>query len=281
MDKSKREIARLITRIENGSEPIENLLALHSNPTIVGITGAPGSGKSTLVSALAKAMVESRKVGIIAVDPSSPISGGALLGDRIRLNFVHENLFFRSVATRGMRSVSKSAYAIAKALGANGYDIVFIETVGGGQEDYDICAIGDLSLLILSPGSGDGIQMLKSGIIELVDAIVLNKNDVEGAESFYDMLVGAFPDKRIFRTTALYGRGTEELASFLSSWKSSEDHRKKAAIRSFLGVLLKEELFSAFVRENEDLFEEEVTAVARREKDIYEALSELKARATR
>jgi len=275
----KREIGRLITRIENGSEPV---LKGRADTTIVGVTGSPGSGKSSLVNAIAKALVESgKRVGVVAVDPSSPLSGGAILGDRIRLSFAHENLFFRSVATRGMRSVSKSTYAIAKVLGANGYEIVFIETVGGGQEDYDVCAISDLVLLVLSPNSGDSIQMLKSGIMELADVFVMNKSDIEGSEMFYSMLKQGFPDKKVFRTIAIRNSGVDEIVSLVSSWKGTEDHKKEAVIRNFLATMLKEELFSVFVRENKDLFDEEARAVARREKDLYEALSELKARATR
>jgi LAO/AO transport system kinase len=270
----KREIGRLITRIENGSEPA---FKDRAETTIVGVTGSPGSGKSTLVSAIAKTLVESgKRVGVVAVDPSSPLSGGAILGDRIRLSFSHENLFFRSVATRGMRSVSKSTYAIAKVLGANGYGIVFIETVGGGQEDYDVCAISDLVLLVLSPNSGDSIQMLKSGIMELADVFVMNKSDIEGSEMFYSMLKQGFPDKKVFRTIAIRNSGVDEIASLVSSWKGTEDHRKEAVIRNFLATMLKEELFSVFVRENKDLFDEEVRAVARREKDLYEAIAELK-----
>lgn len=270
--RSKREIAKLITQIENGAE----LTPPHSEATIVGVTGAPGSGKSTLISAISRALIDKgKKIGVIAVDPSSPISGGAVLGDRIRLNFTHENLFFRSIATRGMRSISKSAYAIAKLLGASGYDVIIIETVGGGQEDYEICAISDLSLLVLCPESGDSIQMLKSGIIELADSIVLNKSDMEGSEIFYTMLKNSFPEKNIFRTVALYGKGVEELTSFMLSWKSAEDHRKEAAIRSFLAMMLKEELFSRFLKESRGVFEENVRAVARREKEIYEAIDDL------
>jgi len=272
MNKSKRELAKLITQVEDGFE----LTPPHSEATIVGVTGAPGSGKSTLISAISKALIDrGKRIGVIAVDPSSPVSGGAVLGDRIRLNFTHENLFFRSIATRGMRSISKSAYTIAKLLGANGYDMVIIETVGGGQEDYEICAISDLSLLVLCPESGDSIQMLKSGIIELADSIVLNKSDMEGSETFYTMLKNSFPEKHIFRTVALYGKGVEELTSFMLSWKGAEDHRKEAAVRSFLAMMLKEELFSRFLKEKKDIFEENVRAVAKREKEMYEAIEDL------
>ncbi len=191
-------IARLMTLIENEApEGLDALGALYQHTGrahIIGITGAPGTGKSTLVNGLAKHFRSSQpqsadaipKVGIIAVDPSSPFSGGAILGDRIRMRDLagDDGVFIRSMASRGaLGGVARATSNIADVLDAAGYDLVIIETVGAGQAEVDIASAAHTTVVIDSPGLGDVIQANKAGILEIADILVVNKADLQGAEN--------------------------------------------------------------------------------------------------
>lgn len=184
-----RALARAITKIENRSPGYRDLVSeLHShtgNATVVGITGSPGAGKSTLVDKLAKQYRnQGDTVGIIAVDPSSPYTGGAVLGDRIRMasNVGDMDVFFRSMSARGQLGGLSTATADAvKALDAFGKDRIIIETVGAGQNEIDIVKTADTVVVLVQPGSGDDVQMLKAGILEIGDIFVVNKADMSGA----------------------------------------------------------------------------------------------------
>jgi len=185
-----RALARAITSVENrdpnSSALLKALFAHSGNARILGLTGSPGAGKSTLVDALAREYRKQQKtIGIVAVDPTSPFSGGAILGDRIRMSSHHTDpgIFIRSMATRGaLGGLSHTTADIATVLDASGRDLVMIETVGVGQDEIDIVRLADVTLVILVPGMGDDVQSIKAGIMEIADIFVINKADRDGAD---------------------------------------------------------------------------------------------------
>ncbi len=186
----RRALARLITRVENRtSDALEALAALHphtGNAYLVGITGAPGTGKSTLVNALARLVrARGQKVGIIAVDPTSPFSGGAVLGDRIRMSELagDRGVFIRSMANRGsLGGLAATTVDVARVLDAAGFDVVLIETVGAGQSEVEIASAAHTTVVVEAPGLGDDVQAIKAGILEIADVLAVNKADRPGAE---------------------------------------------------------------------------------------------------
>ncbi|MFC7098040.1 methylmalonyl Co-A mutase-associated GTPase MeaB [Halobaculum marinum] len=190
LDGKHRALARVITKIENRSTGYRDIVSqLHTHTghaDVIGITGSPGAGKSTLVDKLAKTYRDrGDTVGVIAVDPSSPYTGGAVLGDRIRMasNVGDMDVFFRSMSARGtLGGLSTATSDAVKALDAFGKDKVIIETVGAGQNEVDIVRTADTVCVLVQPGSGDDVQMLKAGILEIGDVFVVNKADMDGAE---------------------------------------------------------------------------------------------------
>ncbi|KJK37521.1 transporter [Lentzea aerocolonigenes] len=189
-DGEPRAVARLISLVEQGSSQLPEVaaaLAPHTgNAQVVGITGAPGVGKSTSTNALVRAYREQgKRVAVVAVDPSSPFSGGALLGDRVRMgdHATDPGVFIRSMATRGhLGGLSWATPQALRVLDAAGFDVILVETVGVGQSEVEIVALADTTLVLLAPGMGDGIQAAKAGILEIADVFVVNKADRDGAD---------------------------------------------------------------------------------------------------
>ena len=187
----RRALARLLTQIENGAPEAEAALAAlfaHTGRAhLIGITGPPGSGKSSLVSALAKVYRQAQlSVGIVAVDPSSPFSGGAILGDRIRMRDLagDSGVFIRSMASRGsLGGLARATADVARALDAAGFDRVLIETVGAGQTEVEIARAAQTTVVVEAPGLGDDVQAIKAGLLEVADVLVVNKADQPGADA--------------------------------------------------------------------------------------------------
>ena len=231
----RRALARAITLIESSDERayelIKQLYPETGRAYAVGVTGPPGVGKSSLISALVRHVrAQDRSVGVISVDPSSPFTRGALLGDRIRLadHFLDPEVFIRSMGTRGhLGGLAEATLQAALLLDAAGKDLLFLETVGAGQSEVEIITISDTVLLVLMPGSGDSIQALKAGIMEIPDVIAVNKRDHPAAKTMVNevrSILALDTDEGwrppIVLTEALQGEGIEEL------WEEIEQHRR-------------------------------------------------------
>ncbi len=231
-----RALARVISAVENRtpgwSELLKALFPHTGRARILGLTGAPGAGKSTLVDQLARLYrKENRTVGIIAVDPTSPYTGGAILGDRIRMqeHFSDPGIYIRSMATRGsLGGLARTTADVATVLDASGRDLVMIETVGVGQDEVDIVRLADITVVILVPGMGDDVQIIKAGIMEIADIFVINKSDREGAERV-EREIRALQSLAtrtdnwtppIVKTVATEGTGIQEVAAAIAEYEA-------------------------------------------------------------
>jgi len=227
-DGERRAIATVITELERLSPAAPALLKAMQphlgRALVVGFTGPPGAGKSTLVnSVIAHVRAEGHTVGVIAVDPSSPVSGGAILGDRVRMSAAHddEGVFVRSLSSRGyLGGLSPAAVRIIDALDAAGRDLILLETVGTGQSEIDVAEVADVRVVVSAPGLGDDIQAMKSGLLEIADILVVNKGDRPGAELTLQQLMGALSIRAtrgekppVLKTTATTGEGVPQLVA--------------------------------------------------------------------
>jgi LAO/AO transport system kinase len=224
-----RELARLATLIENGApEALEYLAAAPGGDgLVVGITGPPGVGKSSLVDALATEIRRREKtIAIVAVDPSSRSTGGAILGDRVRMQRHHADpgVFIRSMATRGATGgLARTSAVLSRLFRSAGFDFIFIETVGVGQDEIDVAAVADVTIVVLAPGMGDDVQAIKAGIMEIADIFVINKADRPGAEQTQREIEAMLslgdgtPRPSIYRTIATEGTGISEILADLET----------------------------------------------------------------
>lgn len=235
---SFRALARALTLVENDIEPAPALLKsinIKHNVPVIGITGPPGAGKSTLVNAITDWYVErGKRVAILAVDPTSPFNFGSLLGDRIRMaqHFNKPNVYIRSIATRGaLGGISAKTLEMIDLIRSSNFDLILVETVGVGQSEVEIAGLADKTVVVLVPESGDEIQNIKSGLMEIAQAFVVNKADREGADTFANHLkkmVGqqhqAIP---IFKTVADKAQGIDALCKWMIKPAKIDNDRKK------------------------------------------------------
>lgn len=311
---NRRALARLISQVERGMDSLEGEDSAESiigavyphtgRAHVIGVTGAPGSGKSSLVNELAKAFRrQTRTVGVIAVDPSSPFTGGALLGDRIRMRDLSgdKGVFIRSMASRGrLGGLARATAGVVKILDAVGFEIILIETVGAGQAEVDIAGAAHTTLVVEAPGMGDDIQTIKAGILEIADIIVLNKSDRPGRESTVKALRAmlrlghstraradhpeSYWHPALQETVAINGEGIPDLVQTIQrhwehlhatgEWLEREKDRSRQEIEQLLSNHLLRRLARAVPQaEREGL----VAAVAQRQLDPYTAVAQLSA----
>jgi len=287
---NQRAIARAISLVENNrgaaQATMKKIFPYSGESLVIGVTGSPGSGKSTLVDQMTSILrKKKKKIGIVAVDPSSPFSGGAILGDRIRMmeHSVDSEVFIRSMATRGhLGGLAQATGEAIAILGAAGKDIILVETVGVGQDEVEVVKLADIVLVILTPGTGDEIQVFKAGIMEIADIFVLNKADSPGAErmerqlrAVLDLGLGGKALPPVVKTVATKGEGVKLLVSEIEALLASKDQeflaaRKKRLISWMLKDIISEKIYQNVTRHiSSSEFENLVERIYKREVDPY------------
>jgi GTPase len=294
-----RAIARAISKVEDGapeaSELMKEIFPRTGKALIIGITGSPGAGKSSLVDKLALLYRQrGERVGIVAVDPSSPFSGGAILGDRIRMQTLglDKNVFIRSMATRGnLGGLARATVDALTILDAAGYSRIIVETVGVGQDEVEVVKAADVSIVVLVPGMGDDIQAIKAGLMEIGDIFVINKADRDGVFATEKELQALLSlaerqdgwQPPIVKTVATESKGIEELAGAIDAFQASQltgevnRERRRAIARWRIVELLREQLVARLLESQQasaklDSLAEEV---ATRKRDPYSAVEEI------
>ena len=315
---NRLSISRLLTQVENdsveGRAALSKLFPHTGKAHLIGVTGAPGTGKSSLVNQLAQyyRKNEDRKIAIVAVDPSSPFTGGAVLGDRVRMRDLSgdEGVFIRSMATRGsLGGIAQTTASFTQVFDAAGFEIIIIETVGAGQSEVDIARLAHTTLVVEAPGLGDDIQAIKAGILEVADILVINKADRPGVEiterALRSTLELAHPTKRVYRhhgqsmsvptvqsdmetlwippihkTVSTEGKGITELAESITKHaayiRQSGDWvaRDRARLGSELDAHIRAELMSRFLENiQQTKYDEVVEKVLNRSLSPYEAVN--------
>lgn len=316
LEGNRLALARLLTQVENDSPEgrlaLAELFQYTGKAHLVGVTGAPGTGKSSLVNQLALYYRKNanRRVAIVAVDPSSPFTGGAVLGDRVRMRDLagDEDVFIRSMASRGsLGGIARKTAAVVQVFDAAGYDIILIETVGAGQSEVDVARLAHTTVVVEAPGLGDEIQAIKAGILEIADVLVINKADRPGVENTERALRSnldlAHPAKRLYRhhgkamsvaapttestiwippinkTVATEGKGiaevVESIASHAAYLRQNGDWatRDRARLGSEMDALLQEALMDRFLASiPQEQYDEMIENVVRRNISPYEAV---------
>ena len=291
-------VARAISKVEDGSadssELMKQIFPRTGRALIIGITGAPGAGKSSLVDKLAAFYRKGgERVGIIAVDPSSPFSGGAILGDRIRMQALSldKGVFIRSMATRGnLGGLARSTVEAAAILDAAGFEKIIVETVGVGQDEIEIAKTADVCVVVLVPGMGDDVQTMKAGIMEIGDVLVINKADREGVlrtekelESLLSFAAHAEWQPPIVKTVAIESKGIEDLAAAIERCREFQKTapasavRRQAIARWRILELLRERLVAQTLAGNSvsEKLDRLAAEVASKKRDPYSAVDEL------
>ena len=281
-----RAISLIEDRDDHAQEILKKIFPYSGRSTIIGITGAPGSGKSTLVDQMVGLFKQKqKKIGIIAVDPTSPFSGGAILGDRIRMirHSIDKDVFIRSMATRGhLGGLSKASSEAITVLEAGGKDIILVETVGVGQDEVEVVKLADLIVVILTPGTGDDIQAFKAGIMEIADIFVLNKADsseTEKAERQLKAMLDLGLDRKkippIVKTVATTGKNVDSLVEKIENFAIGQKEklkvaRKKRLILWMLKDIIREKIYQLIDQNmKSDDLEDYVDQIFKRETDPY------------
>jgi LAO/AO transport system kinase len=292
-----RALARAITAVENrvpqSAELLKALFPHTGHARVVGLTGAPGAGKSTLVDQLAREYRKQQKtVGIIAVDPTSPYTGGAILGDRIRMgsHYADPGIYIRSMATRGsLGGLARTTADVTSVLDASGRDVVLIETVGVGQDEVDIVRLAEVTVVILVPGMGDDVQTIKAGIMEIADIFVINKSDREGAERVEREIramqsLSVRKDEwvpPVVKTVASEGQGIPELAAAIASYQDflgKSDIGRQKRIQNWrerLIEMLRDTLLERVIREQNGKVDSYAAEIAEHKRDPYSLIEEI------
>ena len=285
-----RAAARLMRHLDDRDpralEALREMYSATGRARIVGVTGNPGTGKSTLVDRLIEAYrKEGKRVGVVAIDPTSPFSGGAILGDRIRMqrHATDDGVFIRSLATRGhLGGLSRSTNDVVTVLDAMGFDVIIIETVGVGQDEVDVVAAAHTAVVVTAPGLGDGIQAIKAGILEIADILVVNKAERDGAErtvrdlqSMLELRPQGAPPVEIVRTVATRGEGIAELVQAIGRHQSgaglaqAEARRHRRAVIEVRGALTERVLQILEKALGEGWLDSVARGVAERKSDPY------------
>ena len=289
----RRAIARAISIVDNDEpesrEIIKQIFSKTGNIRTVGFTGPGGAGKSSLVGKLIpECQALGYKVAVLAVDPTSPITGGAILGDRVRMqgNLGNEKVFMRSMASRGaMGGVSKSLRNAIRILDVAGYNVVLIESVGAGQLEVEISKVADLTVVVFTPHTGDNVQAVKAGLTEIGDIYVVNKADLEGATSLYQTVVDLIGDTNrkpdVLKTSAKTGMGIDELAKNIDrllkektiNYKERERKMLEDELTDMILNILEKKVSSMLTQDRK--YSEFIDRLARKEIDPYAAAEEL------